>query len=179
MTISTTTVLDVRDGTVLRSGTWDDWLAVDGLRKKEGGALGFIPQSVYESILTRTRVGDRDRWRTFDLLVTEDNDEFTGFCLIGYANPWAHIFQIVIRPDARRWHRALMMVDWVEAKARRLEKAGLTCRVAIDLESNLFWSGVGFHIAGTRTSTWLNQKESASKRPLHVYRKPLAQGLLL
>lgn len=174
-----TSVLDMREGTILRSGNWDDWLAVDSLRKKEGTALGFIPQNVYESILTRSRVSNRDRWKTFDLLITEDNADFTGFCLVGYANPWAHIFQIVVRPDARRWHRALLMVDWVEQKARRLQKAGLTCRVAVDLESNLFWTGVGFHVAGTQVSTWLNQTESKSKRPLHVYRKPLAQGVLL
>lgn len=168
-------ILAVRDGTLLREGTWADWLPLDSLRKKEGAALGFIPKAVYESVLTRTRVANRDRWKYQDVLVTEDNADFTGFCMTSYAKPLAHIFQIVIRADARRWHRALLMLDAVEEKARRLGKDGLTCRVAKDLEANWFWNACGYSVKEEVTSTWLNQVESQSKRVLNIYEKRFPQ----
>lgn len=165
----------IREGTLLRPGTWEDWLPIDSLRKKEGAALGFIPKAVYESVLTQTRVANRDRWKYQDVLVTEDNGELTGFCMTSYAKSYANVFQVVVRADARRWHRALMMIDAVESKARHLQKEGITCRVAVDLESTFFWMAIGFEIVGLATSTWLNQKESQSKRPLNVYRKTFRQ----
>lgn len=170
-------VLEIRDGTLLRHGSWDDWLPLDSLRKKEGAALGFIPKAVYESVLTGTRVANRDRWKYQDVLITQDNGEMTGFCMTSYAKPYANIFQIVVRADARRWHRALMMADAVESKAKTLNKEGVTCRVAVDLESNFFWSAIGFSIEGQTISTWLNQGESQSKRPLNIYRKQFSLGV--
>ncbi len=164
-------ILAIREGTILREGTWSDWLPLDSLRKREGAALGFIPKAVYESVLTRTRVANRDRWKYQDVLVTEDNADFTGFCMTTYAKELANIFQIVVRPDARRWHRALLMLDSIEEKARRLGKAGVTCRVAQDLESNMFWLGTGYSVVNTVTSSWLNQHESQSARQLFVYEK--------
>lgn len=165
-------VLAIREGTILREGTWDDWLALDSLRKKEGAALGFIPKAVYESVLTKTRVANRDRWKYQDVLVTEDNADFTGFCMTSYANKeLANVFQIVVRQDARRWHRALLMLDSIEEKAKRLGKLGVTCRVAIDLESNLFWQGTGYKVVHETVSTWLNQEVSQSGRALYVYEK--------
>ncbi len=168
------TLLGIREGTILREGTWADWLPLDSLRKKEGAALGFIPKAVYESVLTRTRVANRDRWKYQDVIVTEDNADFTGFCMTSYAKDLANVFQIVVRQDARRWHRALLMIDSVEDKAKRLGKKGITCRVAQDLESNFFWTAIGYSVQGLVTSTWLNQTESQSKRQLYVYVKKFA-----
>mgnify|MGYP001324685615 CR=1 FL=1 len=148
-----------------------DFLFIDSLRKKEGSALGFIPKAVYESIIEKKRIANRDRWKYSKILITIDNGEKTGFCYITYAKQDIHIQQIVIQKDARRWQRAKMMLDYVECFCNKIGKTAITARVAIDLESNIFWKGCGYNIETTTTSTWLNQKESKSKRPLHYYIK--------
>ena len=163
--------LDVRDGTILRCAKAEDWLYIDCLRKKEGRALGFIPKDTYLSVLERRRIHERDRWKYQEVLVTEDNGELTGFCMTSYYSSLANIFQVVVQNDARRWHRALLMADSVERKARGLGKIGICCRVAKDLESNLFWGAVGYIPVGTVISSWLNQRESQSNRPLWAYEK--------
>lgn len=63
------------------------------------------------------------------------------------------------------------MADAVEEKARGLGKDGITCRVAVDLESNLFWRSIGYIPVAQKISTWLNQKESQSRRSLWVYER--------
>ena len=160
-----------RDGTTLRNASGPDWIYIDSLRKREGAALGFIPKDVYISVLERRRVHNRDRWRYQEVLVTEDNGQLTGFAMTSYHATMANIFQIVVQQDARRWHRALLMADYIEERARALGKAGVKCRVACDLESNLFWRAIGYCPLGKVVSTWLNQRESASKRPLWAYEK--------
>ena len=168
-------VIDVKiiEGTptILRNGYSEDFIYIDHLRKKEGSALGFIPQDVYISILENRRVGNRDRWKYSDIILTEDNGDRTGFCYYTYANNDVHIQQIAIQKDARRMQRAVMMLDHVEKEAKRMGKTSITARVAVDLESNLFWSGCGYKIVNTMKSTWLNRGESKSKRPLHYYVK--------
>jgi len=159
---STTYLVEAKEG---------DFLFIDSLRKKEGKALGFIPKAVYESVIEKRRVANRDRWKYSKILITIDNGERTGFCYITYAKQDLHIQQIVIQKDARRWLRAKMMLDYSEVMCKSLGKTAITARVAVDLESNLFWVSCGYNIAATTTSTWLNQKESKSKRPLHYYIK--------
>lgn len=166
-----TNILNFREGTLLRKGIWSDWNYIDSQRKEESNSLGFLPKAVYESVLKQTRVADRDRWKYQDIYITEDNGEQTGFCMVSYFDSVANIFQIVVRRDARRWHRALLMADEVEKKAKVLGKTGIKCRVAVDLESNLFWQGIGYKQVDTVTSSWLNQRESKSKRPLYIYNK--------
>lgn len=163
--------------TQLRDATGDDFLYIDSLRKKEGSALGFIPKDAYLSVLNRAVVGNRARYRYARIIVTVDNGDLTGFCYVSYASDFASIIQIVVQNDARRWHRALMMADEIEKDAREFGKKGLTCRVAYDLESNWFWRAIGYEPVEKVTSTWLNQRESKSKRPLWVYRKWFNTGL--
>jgi hypothetical protein len=157
--------------TELRDAMPKDFIYIDSLRKKEGGALGFIPKDAYLSVLERREVAGRSRYRYQRVLVTVDNDDLTGFCYASYAGNYASIIQIVVQKDARRWYRALLMADEIERDAIRFNKQGLTCRVAYDLESNTFWRAIGYVPECLTTSTWLNQKESKSKRPLWVYRK--------
>lgn len=165
--------------TILREACPSDWLYIDSLRKKEGSALGFIPKDVYLSILERRRIGavDWDNWRYLRVIVTTDNDQLTGFCHVSFASHYAAIHQIVVQEDARRWYRAMLMVNEVEAEAKRRNSFGIKCRVAYDLESNHFWRAVGFVPERQVISTWLNQRESKSKRPLWLYFKDLHNGL--
>jgi predicted GNAT superfamily acetyltransferase len=159
--------------TQLRDARPEDFTYIDSLRKKEGSALGFIPKDAYLSVLNRTTVANRERWRYQRILVTVDNNDLTGFCYASYASNYANIIQIVVQNDARRWHRALMLADAVEKDAITYGKNGLTCRVAYDLESNHFWRAIGYEPVSQVISTWLNQKESKSKRPLWVYKKEI------
>ena len=170
-------VISLSEGTTLRDGVESDLRFVDSLRKSEGSALGFIPIAVYESVLGRKSVAGRDRYRYSRMLITEDNSDLTGFCYVSYSGEYASIVQIVVRADARRWHRALMMSDEVERDCLRMGKRGIKCRVAYDLESNFFWRAIGYIPVRQVTSTWLNQKESKSKRPLWLYKKPLGNDL--
>jgi hypothetical protein len=163
----------VADETLLRDGQPNDWLFIDSLRKREGSALGFIPKDTYLSVLNRVPMANRTRYRYQRILVTIDNGDLTGFTYASYGSDWAIITQIVVQADARRWHRALLMVDEVERDAKAYGKQGITCRVAYDLESNFFWRAIGYTPVKQVTSTWLNQRESKSKRPLWVYRKEL------
>lgn len=166
-----------QSSTILRIGYSNDIKFIDSLRKKEGNALGFIPLDVYISILERCTTGNgklaRDRWKYCDILITEDNGEQTGYCFVSYSSPIAKIVQIVVRNDARRWHRALLMINKVEKDAISFGKHSIEARVAYDLESNYFWNAIGFIPEMQTVSTWLNQRESKSKRPLILYKKYL------
>ena len=42
-----------------------------------------------------------------------------------------------------------MLLDYVEKIAKEKGKTAITCRVAIDLESNKFWSACGYNIQAT------------------------------
>ena len=83
--------------TLLKHGDDKDFLFIDSLRKKEGKALGFIPRASYDSILERRRVGNRDRWKYSEIIITVDNNDRTGFCYFTYANNDIKIQQIVIQ----------------------------------------------------------------------------------
>lgn len=164
--------------TTIRDAKSSDLLYVDSLRKKEGDALGFIPMAVYQSIAERITVANRNRFLYQKLMVTQDNDDLTGFCLGSFFDEdKARIYQIVVQQDARRWQRAKLMCDAVESNAIRLGKKFVVARVACDLESVLFWNAIGYRIVAQTTSTWLNQKESLSKRPLFIFEKQVSNSL--
>ena len=166
-----------KTNTICRPAKPEDVPYIDSLRKKEGAALGFIPIGAYQSVTTKMPVDGRRRWEYSKLIVTEDNGDLTGFCYATFWDDNAHIFQIVVQEDARRWQRAMLMIDVVESHARHLQKSSISCRVAFDLESNFFWRAIGYEAVRQVMSTWLNQKESASKRPLWHYNKKLELGL--
>lgn len=163
--------------TIIRDATTKDIEYIDSLRKREGDSLGFIPIGTYQSVTMKAPVGGRLRHLYSRLLVTIDNGDLTGFCYASFAQTKAHIFQIVVQEDARRWYRALLMTDEIEREAKIRGNTYITCRVAYDLESNLFWRGIGYNVIVETVSTWLNQRESKSKRPLIVYEKSIQQSL--
>lgn len=159
--------------TNLRLGTFGDFSYIDSLRKKEGSALGFLPKDAYTSVLERRRVAERDRWKYQKIWIVEDDGDMTGYCYASFHKNPATIIQIVVQEDARRWHRAMMLEDAVEQETRDRGLSEIKCRVAYDLESNFYWKAIGYIPVETTTSTWLNQKESKSKRPIIVYNKQL------
>ena len=170
-------IIKISNGTILREAVENDFNYIDSLRKKEGSALGFIPKDTYLSVLKKIRVANRDRWKYQKIWVTEDNSDLTGFCYASFHEDPATIIQIVVQQDSRRWHRAIMMESEVESHARLNLLTSIKCRVAYDLESNFYWKAIGYTPIKTVTSTWLNQCESKSKRPIIVYHKDLGMPL--
>lgn len=163
--------------TDIRPACLSDFIYIDSLRKKEGAALGFIPKDAYLSVLSGIPIDDRRRWIYQTLNVTVDNGDLTGYCYASFIYPVAHIFQIVVQEDARRWQRALLLEGAVRQDAINKNCSAITCRVAFDLESNLFWRAIGYIPQREVISTWLNQKESKSKRPLWEYHLALSLPL--
>jgi hypothetical protein len=165
----------VMSDTILREGIASDWLFIDSLRKREGSALGFLPKDTYCTVLENRplRVRDMRAYKTNRIIVTEDNGDLTGYAYYTMASDWLIVVQIVVQEDARRWYRAMLMINEIEDDANRYGKHGVTARVAYDLESNFFWRAIGYVPIKQITSTWLNQKESKSKRPLWIYRKEI------
>jgi len=157
--------------TKLRGGCGNDWLYIDSLRKSEGKSLGFIPKDAYLSVLESKRLSNRERFRYQDILLTLDDEDTTGFCYVSYSGDYCKVIQIVVQQDARRWERATMLLTEIEDRAKKRGNLGVMCRVAYDLESNWFWLASGYYVVNKVVSTWLNQKESKSKRPLLVYQK--------
>ena len=66
------------------------------------------------------------------------------------------------------------MADEIEREGMIRGNVGIKCRVASDLESNWFWRAIGYEPCALVVSTWLNQRESKSRRPIVLYRKPLS-----
>ena len=162
--------------TFVREAKPEDFQYIESLRRKEGSALGFVPKGAYESVLEKRRVANRDRFKYQKLWVTEDNGDLTGFCYASFSQNPASIIQIVVQEDARRWHRAILLECQVEQEARERQLWIIKARVAYDLESNWYWKAIGYIPIEQTTSTWLNQKESKSKRPIIVYEKQLDYG---
>jgi hypothetical protein len=165
------------NNTLIREAIPSDFLYIDNLRKKEGNALGFLPKNAYMSVLEKKRIANRDRWKYQKIWVTTDNDDLTGFCYASFNDDPVTIIQIVVQEDARRWHRAIMLESVVVEEAKKRFLTSIKCRVAYDLESNFYWKAIGYNPITTTTSTWLNQKESKSKRPIIVYHKDLGMPI--
>jgi GNAT superfamily N-acetyltransferase len=154
---------------------FDDIPAIEALRRADGDCLGFVPIAKYEHITLRTSDRGRDRWKYEWLLVSVDNEDITGFCIGGFHRGGCKMQQLAVRQDARRMTRALLLMDTMEEEARKRGCPFIRARVAYDIEANFFWRAAGYIPVTTTTSTWLNIRESKSKRPLIVYDKPLDQ----
>lgn len=161
----------------IRPATADDLAAIDSLRKKYGSDLGFLPLQKYQHIVNKTLDRGRSRWKYERLYVVEDNDDMTGFVLGSLGRNGAKCEQVCVREDARRMERAMRLVDAIQAEAIIRHLPLIRCRVAADIEANLFWQAIGYTAIDTTTSTWLNIKESKSKRPIILYEKPLGMKL--
>lgn len=168
-------------GTVVYDALPSDWLYIDSLRKREGDALGFIPQQQYISILQkqpRLHGGSLTHYyRSECIFVCMDNDDLTGFCYVGFGSGrYANIYQVVVQEDARRWQRASLLLEALETEALERALPAAKARVAVDIEANAFWTAAGYGVVNTVSSTFLARTASKSGRILHVYFKHLANA---
>jgi hypothetical protein len=165
--------------TVIRPALEADLKAIDSLRKADGDSLGFLPIMKLQCIVNQKLDRGRWRWLYESLWVAEDNGELTGYVLAGFHRDGAKIEQICVRGDARRMERAMLLEDVVQQEARLRQKQRIRCRVAFDIEANFFWKAIGYIPIATVSSTWMNQRESKSQRPLVVYDKTICQPTLI
>jgi len=164
--------------TIIRHAALADLPAIEALRRADKDALGFVPRAKYEHIVNKTSDRGRERWKYEWMIVAEDNGEVTGFFMGGFHRNGAKGTQLCVRDDARRMERALRLVDSFEQEARQRGMLRVRHRVAADIEANFFWRAAGYTPVAVTTSTWLNTRESISRRPLFIYDKALDQGQL-
>jgi hypothetical protein len=160
---------------IIRPALITDLPAVDAMRKADGNALGFLPLQRYEYVVTKTKQNGRARWFYEWLLVSTDNGDVTGFVFALFSAAGTKIEQICVRRDARMMERAKALLVSIERESERRLRPLIKCRVAADIEANLFWRALDYRPIATVTSTWLNLRESKSRRPLIYYEKPLCQ----
>jgi GNAT superfamily N-acetyltransferase len=164
--------------TETRLAVGSDWPYVEALRRREGDALGFIPKDRYLSVLEERPSHGRNRWHYERVLLASDDGEPTGFCYAGFPRTGvAKLWQVCVQEDARRWHRALLLVGKVEAEARRRGMRSVEARVAADLDANLFWRAAGYEVIGESVATFLAHKPAKSARLIMVYRKVLSEPI--
>ena len=165
------------DATIIRPATPADLPDVDAMRSLDANCLGFFPLMKYECIVHKVPDhANRETWRRESLWVATDNGDITGFVLAGFHRDGTKIEQICVRRDARRMERALLLEGVVDTEAKRRQSARIKCRVAADIEANLFWVAAGYTPVAVQASTYRNLRPSQNKRALVIYHKTLAQG---
>lgn len=112
------------------------------------------------------------------LIVCVDNEEITGFVLANIGKKQAKIEQVCVRQDARRMERALCLCEVIEIEAEQRGLPRVRCRVAVDIDANWYWTAAGYEVIETVNSSFLNIRESKSKRSLFVYEKTLSKNVL-
>jgi len=167
-------------GTV-RFATLNDVPYVVDLSKKEAFSLGFIPKMAYTSAITGIKTGKR--WSPVcndKMWVCDCNGDLVGFVLASFGRINAKervgkIAQICLQSDARKLERGKLLLNSVLEYGKTLGVHSFSCGCASDLESNLFWSAMGWDKIGERlgishTNTW----KQTSDRVVNLYKsKPL------
>lgn len=163
--------------TLVREAVEGDWGYIETLRRRESDALGFVPKDRYLSVIEKRPSYGRDRWRYENVWTTEDNGDTTGFCYASFPvrTGVAKLWQVCVQEDARRWHRALLLVETVERQARERGLHTVEARVAADLEANLFWMAAGYEPVAEERSTYLARSASKCGRMIVLYRKKLQE----
>ena len=169
-------VLGSTNGDIVRPSTLEDIPYILDLTKKEAHSLGFIPKPAYAAAITGIKTGKR--WSNVcndRMWVCSNNDDLVGFVLASFGNPRGEsrrgkIAQICIQSDARKFERGRNLLAHVIAYGAGKGCNDFGCGCAADLESNIFWTAMGWNPVGDRmgishTNTW----KQTSKRVVNLY----------
>ena len=129
---------------IVRNSSITDWLFVDKLQKENSFAVGFIQDTIWEKYVWG---GERN----FVVLICEKNADPVGYILITPGKgtmTYAKIQQIVVRNDARRLDYGTALLSVAKNFCESFGLRGFTLRCRTDLESNYFWSALGFYKYG-------------------------------
>lgn len=157
--------------TIIRKANSDDLKYILGLSNKEGHAVGFIPKPAYEAAITGIKRGKRWSLTCNDKLwVAEENGDLVGYLMASFGKI-VKVNQICIQEDARKIERGKALIDVLEEYSSGIGKYQFGCGCADDLESNIFWTALGWDRVGQRkgihfSNTW----KQSSDRNVNLYR---------
>lgn len=155
--------------TLVRQAGLSDISYITILANKEGDAIGFIPKPAYEAAITGIKTGKRWSLTCNDKLwVAEENGDPVGFLLASFGEI-VKVSQITIQEDARKLERGRLLLDSLEEYATSIGRVSYGCGCADDLQSNFFWTAMGWTLAGQRNGVHYETKKS-SKRTVNMYR---------
>tara|TARA_R100001460_G_scaffold60333_1_gene100327 strand:- start:9893 stop:10402 length:510 start_codon:yes stop_codon:yes gene_type:complete len=156
---------------LVRYAKLNDIKYIEHLRKKETNSLGFLPTMAFESAITGQKKSN-NRWSTTcndKLWVIEENKDLVGYLLMSFGK-WARVTQIAIQEDARMIERGKKILTEGVNYGITYGRFNFMCGCATDLQSNSFWSAVGWKKLGERNGKHhLNVWKSKSKRDINVY----------
>jgi predicted GNAT family N-acyltransferase len=130
----------------VRNSTVKDILLIDKLQKENSYAVGFIQRTIWDNYVFGGQ-------RNFVVFICEVNADAVGYVLLTPGKApytYAKIQQIAVRQDARRMYYGTALLDVCKQFCEKFNRIGVTLRCRQDLESNRFWSALGF----TKYGVW-------------------------
>jgi len=159
-------ILYSHDDLVVRNSTASDLLFIDKLQKDNSNAVGFIQRTVWDKYVFG---GERN----FVVFVCEKNADSVGYILLTPGrthNTYAKIQQIAVRNDARRLDYGTALIHVVKDFCETFNRAGVTLRCRTDLESNKFWTALGFERYGTWEKGKVNHVGFKASQDINLYK---------
>lgn len=113
--------------------------------KSETNTIGFLPWCAVERYIERGTVA-----------AAITNDDVVAWVVWGSHAAAHRVYQIFTRRDARRFDFGRDLMVYIDTKIHDTKE--ITCWCADDLESNFFWSALGFKESGHREGgRWRNR----------------------
>lgn len=134
-------VLWQHEDLLVRNAHIKDLLFIDKLQKDNSYAVGFIQRTIWDKYVFGGK-------RNFFVLICEKNNDLVGYALITPGRSiqdFVKIQQIAVREDARRLEYGSAIISVIKDFCIFYGRVGARLRCRIDLESNSFWSALGFH----------------------------------
>lgn len=147
----------------------EDIPAIEALRSKLWYCVGFCP-------IQRFRAEIDGRGGT--LLTLKDGHDLLGYIHATHGMPCSTVLQVAVWEELWRQDYGSMLVKAVESIARRKGRFGIKCRVAYDLEANVFWDSLGYPAIGYSKGRFL-WKDSGPKSRIVIVRSKIWQPLLV
>lgn len=159
---------------VVRNSSIKDWLFVDMLQKQNSFAVGFIQDTIWKKYVWG---GERN----FIVLVCEKNVDPVGYILITPGKgqmTYAKIQQICVRNDARRLDYGSALLSVARMFCEQFGLQGFTLRCRTDLESNFFWSALGFQKYGVWEKGKVNHVGMKASNDINLWKIDLNSQIM-
>jgi len=167
-------VLYQKNDLVVRNATMTDLIFIDKLQKDNSYAVGFIQRTIWDKYVFG---GERN----FVVFICEKNSDEVGYVLITPGkgpNTYVKIQQIAVRDDARRLDYGSALIAVVRDFCETFQRNGATLRCRTDLESNKFWTALGFTKYGVWEKGKVNHVGFKASNDINLWRIELNNNLL-
>ena len=157
---------------IVRNAVLSDQAFIDKLQKENSYAVGFIQRTIWDKYVFG---GERN----FTVFLCERNGDPVGYVLItpGKTNGYVRIQQIAVREDARRLDYGTALIAVVSDFCHTFGRKGARLRCRIDLESNRFWSALGFKRYGVWEKGRVNHVGFKASDDINLWEIDLNDGL--